>query len=99
MGHNGLRHRAFRTEWDDLGCFRTADVPLLFPRPGRREFAGSFLRRLSLSLPRRERSFQASSSTLKIKRPLVDLQGGIPSSTDRASAFGWTSRQQNRGRL
>ena len=32
MGCNGLRRRAFRTEWDGLGCFFLFDVPALFPR-------------------------------------------------------------------
>ena len=37
MGHEGLRHRAFRIEWDDLGCFLLFDVPVLFPRSRRSE--------------------------------------------------------------
>jgi hypothetical protein len=27
-----LREKGFRTNWDDLGCFSLADVPVLFPR-------------------------------------------------------------------
>ncbi len=29
-----LRESDFRTDWDHLGCFRPADVPLLFPPSG-----------------------------------------------------------------
>jgi hypothetical protein len=46
MAAKTLPCEALRTVWDDLGCFRLADVPLLFP-----DFKPARLLRTPLSTP------------------------------------------------